>query len=46
MGAIKAFLLGIWEFRRSFTTNCGDFDQQYEQGRDFAHAATFRHYDH
>lgn len=42
MNKTKAFILGLLEFRQSFTTNCGDYSYEYEQGRDFAHFLTFR----
>lgn len=43
----QAFLLGMYEFRRSLTTNPGlDLFESYEQGREFAHRITFRHFDH
>jgi hypothetical protein len=41
---IRAFLLGMAEFRRSFTTRC-DCDVAYEAGRDFAHRITLRRFD-
>lgn len=45
MSAFKAFFLGMVEFRQSFTTNCGDFDNQYEKGRELAHKFTFCKYE-
>jgi hypothetical protein len=43
---IKAFLLGLREFRRSFTTH---FDypliETYDRGRDLAHKVTLRYWD-
>lgn len=42
MNKTKAFILGLLEFRQPFTTNCGDYSYEYEQGRDFAHFLTFR----
>jgi len=45
MNKTRAFLLGLLEFRQSFTTNCGDYSYEYEQGRDFAHFLTFRVFD-
>jgi len=45
MNKTKAFILGLLEFRQSFTTNCGDYSYEYEQGRDFAHFLTFRVFD-
>jgi hypothetical protein len=41
---IRTFLLGMLEFRRSFTTRC-DGDEAYEWGREWAHRLTFRIYD-
>ena len=38
---MKAFLLGMVEFRRSLTTRCED-DDAYEWGREWAHRLTFR----
>ena len=45
MNKTKAFILGLLEFRQSFTANCGDYSYEYEQGRDFAHFLTFRVFD-
>jgi len=45
MNKTKSFILGLLEFRQSFTTNCGDYSYEYEQGRDFAHFLTFRVFD-
>jgi hypothetical protein len=50
---IKAFLLGIYEFKSDFTTNFDHvetdkgyaFQQAYEMGKDLAHKFTFRHFD-
>lgn len=43
---VRAFLLGLWEFRTDWTTH---FDypliESYDFGRELAHRATFRHYD-
>lgn len=47
MQSIKAFLLGMAEFRLSFTTHIADGHLQnaYDSGREWAHRLTFRHYD-
>ena len=45
MNRYKAFILGLLEFRQSFTTNCGDYSYEYDNGRDFAHFLTFRVFD-
>jgi hypothetical protein len=47
MKTIKAFLLGMAEFRLSFTTHIADWHLQntYDKGREFAHRLTFRRYD-
>jgi len=46
MTRIKAFLLGVWEFRSSVTTHY-DYPliETYDRGRDLAHRLTFRHWD-
>jgi hypothetical protein len=47
MGKMKAFALGMKEFRLSFTTHFADYDLQraYDKGRDTAHRLTLRHFD-
>ncbi len=46
MSKIKAFILGMIEFRSDCTTNVGDDDMDaYDSGRDFAHKITFRYFD-
>ena len=42
-----AFLLGMVEFRLSWTTSYEDDELMgmYDQGRDFAHRVTLRHFD-
>ena len=53
MKHIKAFLLGMYEFRTDWTTNYdhvetdeGDSLQEaYDSGRDLVHCLTFRHFD-
>ena len=41
---MKAFLLGMLEFRLSFTTRCED-ERSYDLGRDLAHRLTLRYFD-
>jgi hypothetical protein len=43
----RAFLLGMREFRLSWTTHFDDYDElvAYDQGRDLAHRLTLRRYD-
>lgn len=47
MKSIKAFLLGMAEFRLSFTTHIADLHLQncYDHGREWAHRLTFRRFD-
>jgi hypothetical protein len=54
MKTIKAFLLGMWEFRTDFTwadpartDDCWytDLDAAYDFGRELAHRLTFRRYE-
>lgn len=47
MTRIKAFLLGVIEFRQSFTTNLDDWyaNQAYDWGREWAHRLTLRRFD-
>lgn len=44
---IKAFVLGVFEFRLSVTTGFADCDRlhAYEVGRELAHRFTFRQFD-
>lgn len=44
---IKAFLLGIQEFRLSFTMSYDDdaLTVAYDRGREFAHVVTFRKFE-
>ena len=44
---INAFLWGVWEFRRSFTTRFMDDPEYtaYELGREWAHRLTFRRFE-
>lgn len=48
MQTILAFLNGIREFRMSCTTGYDDDDlmRAYDHGRDLAHRATFRRFEH
>lgn len=45
--ACKAFVLGVLEFRNSFTTRFWDprLTQAYNIGRNWAHRLTFRRYE-
>jgi len=45
MNRIKAFWLGVKEFRLGFTTNCGEYEMAYEWGREIAHRVTFRYFE-
>ena len=42
---IKFFLLGVIEFRSSFTTNAGELIEYYDTGRELAHKLTFRKFE-
>ena len=42
---IKAFFLGVWEFKLAFTTNCSPHDEAYDVGRELAHRLTLRHFE-
>ena len=44
MNALKAFLLGMAEFRLSYTTRCTE-DSAYDWGREWAHRLTFRRFE-
>jgi len=44
MNLLTAFLLGMREFRASFTSAVAEADA-YESGRDFAHRLTLRHFE-
>lgn len=48
MKKIKAFVLGMREFRESFTTSFEDENLlwYYDWGREIAHRLTFRYYDY
>lgn len=47
MSTVCAFLLGMWEFRLSFTTAYHDPDlgAAYDRGRELAHKITLRQFD-
>jgi hypothetical protein len=47
MKTLKAFFLGMWEFKSDFTTNYDDegLQWEYDLGRDFAHKLTFRRFE-
>ena len=47
MNKIRVFLLGMAEFRLSFTTHFADNSLQhaYDTGREWAHRLTFRRFD-
>jgi hypothetical protein len=47
MKIIKAFLLGVWEFRSSYTTHFDDWElmNSYDSGREFAHRFTIRKFE-
>lgn len=43
---IRAFMLGIVEFRSAFTTNMGfTLERSYDRGRHLAHVVTMRRYE-
>jgi hypothetical protein len=42
---IRAFILGLFEFKSDMTTNTGN-PVAYDWGREVAHRITFRRYDH
>lgn len=45
MKTVKAFLLGLTEFRNDFTSNCGADAKAYDWGREIAHRLTLRRFD-
>lgn len=47
MNEIKAYVMGIREFRLSFTTGYDDYAllEAYDAGRDLAHRLTLRYWD-
>jgi len=44
MTTLTAFLLGIFEFRRGFTTRTS-YPAAYDYGRELAHRLTMRHFE-
>ena len=44
---IRAYVMGLYEFRRMFTTSFDTNEEYkyYDRGRDLAHALTLRHFD-
>lgn len=47
MQSIRAFILGMAEFRSSFTTHYEDLDllEAYDLGREWAHRITLRRFE-
>ena len=46
MKTIKAFILGLYEFRSDYTSSPGDdFISAYDWGRETAHRLTFRRFE-
>ena len=47
MQKIKAFILGMWEFRTDMTTSFDDYNlyNYYDWGREIAHRITFRKFE-
>ena len=46
MSRLRAFLLGVQEFRLSLTTHFDDdMREAYDWGREWAHSLTFRRYE-
>jgi glycine cleavage system pyridoxal-binding protein P len=44
--AMRAFLLGVLEFRETYTTSMpGDLIETYDRGREWAHRLTLRRYE-
>ncbi len=44
---LRAFILGIKEFKLGFTTHFdGNLIETYDRGREFAHRITFRKWDY
>lgn len=44
---LRAFALGVWEFRSDLTLSFDDcdLDYAYDWGREWAHRVTLRHWD-
>jgi len=47
MKNIKAFILGMAEFKSTYTTHHADLREAdcYDRGRELAHKLTFRHFE-
>ena len=47
MDKLRAFMLGVREFRLTFTTHYADPNllEAYDTGREWAHRLTFRHFE-
>jgi hypothetical protein len=47
MRKIKAFVIGMWEFRDSFTMYYTSYEltRAYDAGREFAHKITLRRFE-
>lgn len=46
MKRLRAFLLGVLEFRQDITTHFGgDLIETYDRGRELAHKMTLRHWE-
>jgi hypothetical protein len=45
MKQVRAFILGVIEFKNSYCTNCDEYDYNYELGREFAHKVTLRKFE-
>jgi hypothetical protein len=45
IATLKAFLLGMREFRSDFTTNCPGEEEAYDWGREIAHRLTLRRFE-
>jgi hypothetical protein len=45
MNTLRAFFVGVIEFRLTCTTNCGDHEEAYGWGREWAHRLTFRRFE-
>jgi len=42
---LKAFWLGMIEFRSDFTSNCAGQEEPYDRRREIAHRLTMRHFE-
>ena len=47
MKTVNAFLLGVYEFRSTYTTHIADWgvSRAYDWGREWAHRLTLRHFE-